>query len=56
MILFQIRAGRIRLTLEHIDRRERPAKQIRDRNKKTAQAGAIAQAVKVEVTNNVTRG
>jgi hypothetical protein len=51
MILLQLRAGRIRLTLEHIDSRK-PAKHS-DRNKKTAQAVAPAQAVKVEVRNTI---
>lgn len=51
MILFQLRAGRFRMTLEHIDRRKKPATPKCDRNKKTAQAVAAAQTVNVEVTN-----
>lgn len=54
MVLFQIRAGRFRLTLEHIDRRKKPARRT-DGNKKTAKAGDAAQAVRVEVRNVISR-
>ena len=53
MVIIQIRAGRLRLTLEIIDRRK-PAKRS-DRNKKTARDAVTSQAVHVEVRNVVTK-